>query len=82
MHIPKQTMGITRIDESGSYQNHLTIASQAARIGGRSSRFTIEDYQACYLDCSFDYPTDSLDQNLCFIRCDRRFNNPLPLLLV
>jgi hypothetical protein len=37
-------------------------------------------YQDCYLDCSFDYPTDSLDQNLCFKRCDRRHGNSLGLL--
>lgn len=47
-----------------------------ARKRGRNG-FSDSDYGNCYLDCSYDYPLDSLDQNLCFKRCDRRMNYPL-----
>ena len=42
---------------------------------------TDDEYENCYLDCSFDYPEDSLDQNLCFIRCDRRLGGLFGLMV-
>ena len=50
---------------NGEYDNLL--AMQASRILEPHG-----PYQDCYLDCSFDHPTDSLAQNLCFKACDRR----------
>ncbi len=54
-----------------------TADIQAFRIGRRPG-YTIDDYQNCYLDCSFDYPDDSLAQNVCFQVCDRRWMYSLP----
>lgn len=51
-------------------------APMRKRIGGLG--MTIDEYQECYLDCSFDHPAGSLAQNVCFQACDRRYTYPLP----
>jgi hypothetical protein len=74
----KSNLSIKSNCKCGNNQENHSI--QAMRIGKRTPGFTIGDYENCYLDCSFDYPTDSLAQNVCFNACDRRWKYPLPFM--
>jgi hypothetical protein len=33
----------------------------------------VGEYQDCYVGCSVDFGEDSLDQNICFKQCDRKY---------